>query len=92
MADHADDAKPMSDDDIERHRAWLDPRLVARVEADAARIAKLRQALREVKLLALTAGAPGEIAMPAALSRMVRLCLDADISERISELRAAIRA
>lgn len=60
-------------------------------------VAALKGALREVKLLALTAGGRDdegrpEIAVHMALSRMVRIALDAGISDRLGDLRSAITA
>jgi hypothetical protein len=46
-----------------------------------------RTTLEEIKLLALTAGGNGEMDTHAALSRIVRLCIAAGVSEHLSALR-----
>jgi len=50
----------------------------------------LRIALQKTKLIALTAGGLGGLDTHDGLSRIVRICLDAGIDEKISELRAAL--
>jgi hypothetical protein len=51
---------------------------------------KLREAPCRMKLLALTAGGEGGLEVHTSLSRMVRIALDAGITERLTELRAAL--
>lgn len=50
---------------------------------------KIAQAgvLEQIKLLALTAGSPGELSMHLTLSRIVRLCIDAGIKAHLVELK-----
>jgi hypothetical protein len=60
---------------------WADARQQAEIE-------RLRKALRDVKRLALTMGAPGEIPVSHGLARIVRLSINAGISEHLDELQA----
>lgn len=46
----------------------------------------LTKALAEIKALCLTAGSPGHRTPVGALSRIVRLCIDAGIDEKLAEL------
>ncbi len=43
--------------------------------------------LERIKLIALTAGGAGEIDTHSALSRIVRICLDAGVTANLTELR-----
>jgi hypothetical protein len=44
-------------------------------------------ALEQIKLLALTAGSSGELSTSLALSRIVRLCIDAGVKAHLAELK-----
>lgn len=61
--------------------------LIAKRDALKARGAELELALSRVKLIALTAGAPGELSVKGAFSRIVRIALDAGIDAQLCELR-----
>lgn len=74
-------------------KAWGDKISVdamAEIAALRAENERLRKSLSEIKLIALICGAPGEINTAAALTKMIRICINAGVFAQLDDLRAAV--